>query len=128
MKRSLVLILIVVALSLSAAFARATPPSGVASGTVLARGTAAETLVIGTPRTTTVTKKVKIRVARKVVIKRVKVQVESVQPLMTCGGSNACETVGSAGHHQPEWSHRLAHASRPNVRGDRTGRRDALPL
>jgi len=93
MKRSLVLILIVVALSLSAAFARATPPSGVAGGTVLARGTAAETLVIGTPRTTTVTKKVKIRVARKVVTKTVKVQVESVQPLMTCGGSNACETV-----------------------------------
>jgi quercetin dioxygenase-like cupin family protein len=93
MKRSLVLILIGVALSLGAAFARATPPGGVVSGTILARGTAAETLVIGTPRTTTVTKKVKIRVARKVVTKTVKVQVESVQPLMTCGGSSGCDTV-----------------------------------
>jgi hypothetical protein len=93
MKRSLVLIFIVAALSLGVVFARATPPSGVASGTILARGTATETLVIGTPRTTTVTKKVKIRVARKVVTKTVKVQVESVQPLMTCGGSSACDTV-----------------------------------
>jgi quercetin dioxygenase-like cupin family protein len=93
MKRSVVLTLIVAALSLGAVLARATPPSGVASGTILARGTAAETLVIGTPRTTTVTKKVKIRVGRKVVTKAVKVQVESVLPLMTCGRSSACDTV-----------------------------------
>jgi hypothetical protein len=93
MKRGVVLTLIVAALSLGGVLAHATPPSGVASGTILARGTAAETLVIGTPRTTTVTKKVKIRVGRKVITKAVKIQVESVLPLMTCGGSSACDTV-----------------------------------
>jgi quercetin dioxygenase-like cupin family protein len=93
MKRTFVLTLIVTALSLGAVLAHATPPSGVASGTILARGTAAETLVIGTPRTTTVTRKVKFRVGRKVVTKAVKIQVDSVQPLMTCGDSNVCDTV-----------------------------------
>jgi quercetin dioxygenase-like cupin family protein len=93
MKRSVVLTLIVAALSLSGVLARATPPSGVASGTILARGTAAETVVIGTPSKTTVTKRVKIRVGRKVVTKAVKLQVEPVLPLMTCSGSNACDTV-----------------------------------
>jgi len=93
MKRSFVLTLIVAALSVGAVLARATPPSGVVSGTIVARGTAAETLVIGTPRTTTVTKKVKIRVGRKVVTKAVKVQFESVQPLLACGSSSACDTV-----------------------------------
>lgn len=93
MKRSVVLTLIVAALSLGAVLARATPPSGVAGATILARGTVAETLVIGTPRTTTVTKKVKIRVGHKVITRAVKVQVDSVLPLMTCGGSSACDTV-----------------------------------
>jgi mannose-6-phosphate isomerase-like protein (cupin superfamily) len=93
MKRSLVLISILAALSVGAVLARATPPSGVAGGTILARGTAAETLVIGTPSTTTVTTRIKIRVGRKVVTKAVKVQVASIKPFMTCGGSSACDTV-----------------------------------
>jgi mannose-6-phosphate isomerase-like protein (cupin superfamily) len=93
MKRTVVLTLVVATLSFGVVFARATPPSGVANGTILARGTATETFVIGTPRTTTVTKKVKIRVDRKVVTKTVKIQIESVQPLMNCGDSKACDTV-----------------------------------
>jgi mannose-6-phosphate isomerase-like protein (cupin superfamily) len=93
MKPSVLLTLIVAALSLGAVLAHATPPSGVASGTILARGTAAETLVIGTPSTTSVTKKVKIRVGREVVTKAVKVEVASIKPLMSCGSSSACDTV-----------------------------------
>ncbi len=93
MMRSVVLALIVGALSLGVVFAGATPPSGVASGTILARGTAAETLVIGTPTTTTLTKRVKIHLGRKVVTRAVKVEVESVKPLASCGASTACDTV-----------------------------------
>lgn len=71
----------------------ATPPAGIVGGPIVARGTAAEGIVIGTPRTVTVTKAVKLRIRGKTYTRRVKVEVESVQPLMTCGGQTACDTA-----------------------------------
>lgn len=93
MQRIFVLGLVAAALTFGAVLASATPPAGIAGGPILARGTAAETFVIGTPQTVTVTKTVKIRVRGKVYTRRVKVQVETVQRLMTCGGGTACDTA-----------------------------------
>ena len=76
-----------------AAAAFATPPSGIAGGPILARGTATEAFVIGTPKTVTVTKVVKIRIRGKTYTRRVKVQVESVERLMSCGAQAACDTA-----------------------------------
>ena len=66
--------------------ASATPGAGV-SGPILARGFAAQDVVIGVPRTVTVTKRVKFRVGRKVVSKRVRFRVATVEPLMRCGAA-----------------------------------------
>lgn len=93
MQRIFVLGLVAAALTFGAVFASATPPAGIAGGPILARGTAAETLVIGTPSVVTVTKTVKIRVGGKVYTRRVKVKVDTVQRLMTCGAQAACDTA-----------------------------------
>jgi quercetin dioxygenase-like cupin family protein len=93
MQRIFVLGLVAAALTFGAVLASATPPGGIAGGPILARGTAAETLVIGTPSVVTVTKTVKIRVRGKVYTRRVKVQVDTVQRLMTCGAQAACDTA-----------------------------------
>lgn len=94
MQRSFVLGLIAVALLLMALPASATPPSGVASGPILARGTTTETFVVGTPQTTTVTRAVKIRIKGKTYTRRVKFQVQTVKPVITCGPpAAACDTA-----------------------------------
>lgn len=93
MQRIFVLGLVAAALTFGAVLASATPPAGIAGGPILARGTAAETFVIGTPQTVTVTKTVKIRVRGKVYTRRVKVQVDIVQRLMSCGAQSACDTA-----------------------------------
>jgi len=93
MRHIFMLGLVAAALTFGAVLASATPPAGIAGGPILARGTAAETFVIGTPQTVTVTKTVRIRVAGKVYTRRVKVKVDTVQRLMTCGGGTACDTA-----------------------------------
>lgn len=91
--RTLALITVAFIAAVIAAAAFATPPSGIAGGPILARGTATETLVIGTPKMVTVTKPVKIRIGGKTYTRRVKVQVESVERLMVCGAQSACDTA-----------------------------------
>lgn len=94
MKRIFLLGVIAAALTIGAVYAWATPPGGVAGGTILARGTVGETVVLGTPTTVTVTKTVKIRVRGKVYTRQVKVQVETVKQLMACGApQSACDTA-----------------------------------
>lgn len=94
MRRSLLLGgLVAAALLLGPVLAWATPPAGIAGGPIIARGTAAESFVLGTPSTATVTQTVKVRIRGKTYTKRVKVRVETVKPLMTCGGSSSCDTA-----------------------------------
>jgi mannose-6-phosphate isomerase-like protein (cupin superfamily) len=76
-----------------AARASATPGVG-ASATNVARGFAAQDVVIGVPKTVTVTKRVKFRVRGQVVRRRVSFKVETVEPLMRCGASApSCDTL-----------------------------------
>ena len=91
------------ALAVGAVQAWATPGSGVA-GPIVARGSAAQDVVLGAPTTTTVTRRVTVRVGRKRVARRVRVTVPTVQPLMTCAGSAPCDiafqqlTMAPGGH------------------------------
>lgn len=93
MQRILVLAVVAAALTFGAVLASATPPAGIVGGPIVARGTVGETIVIGTPQVVTVTKKVKIRIGKKVYTRQVKVQVQSVKPLISCGASSACDTA-----------------------------------
>lgn len=88
-----------------AARASATPPAGIAGGPIVARGFAAQDVVLGVPRTVTVAKRVRFRVAGKIVSKRVRVRVRTVEPLMSCGASApSCDiafqqlTINPGGH------------------------------
>jgi quercetin dioxygenase-like cupin family protein len=95
---------VLVALALGATRAWATPGSGIVSGPIVARGTAEQNVVIGVPRTATMTRRVTVRVGGKSVTKRVTVRVPTVQPLMTCGSGTGCDiafqqlTIGPGGH------------------------------
>lgn len=71
--------------------ASATPGAGIVGGPIVARGPAAQSVVIGVPRTATVMRTVRVRVGRKVVRKRVSFKVPSVRPLMTCGEAAPCD-------------------------------------
>jgi mannose-6-phosphate isomerase-like protein (cupin superfamily) len=71
--------------------ALATPGSGIAAGPIVARGVAAQNIVLGVPGTTTVTRTVKVRVGKKTVTKRVSFTVATVKPLMSCGAAAACD-------------------------------------
>jgi quercetin dioxygenase-like cupin family protein len=76
-----------------AARASATPGAGVA-GPIVARGFVGQSVVIGVPRTVTVTKRVKFRVAGKMISRRVRFRVETVKPLMRCSASApTCDTA-----------------------------------
>lgn len=88
-----VLGLVAAALIFSAMYASATPPAGIAGGPILARGVAAETLVLGTPAVAIVSKTVKVRVNGKVFTRQVKVKVDTVRRLMSCSGLAACDTA-----------------------------------
>ena len=88
--RLLMLVAIAAAVALGAARAWATPGSGVV-GPIVARGSVTQDVVLGTPRTTTVTRRVKVRVGGKTVTRRVSVRVPTVQRLMSCGGGGACD-------------------------------------
>jgi quercetin dioxygenase-like cupin family protein len=76
-----------------AARASATPGSG-ASSVFPARGFVSQEVVIGVPATTTVTKRVRFRVAGEIVTRRVTVRVRTVRPLARCSVSApSCETL-----------------------------------
>lgn len=100
-------LLVVVAIAGAAIFgtalALATPGTGL-SGPIVARGPAAHDVMLAVPRTVTVTRRVKVRVGRKVVTKRVRFQVPSAQRLMACSTSAACDiafqqlTISPGGH------------------------------
>lgn len=88
--RLLVLGAIALAVVLGAARAWATPGTGVV-GPIVARGSVAQDVVLGTPQTITVTRTVTVRVGGKAFKRRVKVRVPTVQRLMACSGSGACD-------------------------------------
>jgi quercetin dioxygenase-like cupin family protein len=95
---------VLVALALGAARAWATPGAGIVGGPIVARGSVDQTVVIGVPRTATMTRRVTVRVNGKSVTRRVTVRVPTVQPLMTCGSGGGCDiafqqlTIGPGGH------------------------------
>jgi quercetin dioxygenase-like cupin family protein len=92
------------ALAFAAARAWATPGAGIVGGPIVARGSAEQNVVIGVPRTTTMTRRVTVRVNGKNVTRRVSVRVPTVQPLMRCGSGGGCDiafqqlTIGPGGH------------------------------
>lgn len=91
---------------LAAGAALATPPAGIVGGPIVARGVAAQAqnVLIGIPRTATMTRSVAVRVGGKTVRKRVSFKVATVQRLMSCGAAAACDvafqqlTIGPGGH------------------------------
>jgi mannose-6-phosphate isomerase-like protein (cupin superfamily) len=93
-----------VALALGAARAWATPGAGIVGGPIVARGAVTQDVVVGVPRMTTVTRRVRVRVGGRNVTRRVSFRVPTVQPLMRCGGSGPCDTafqqltIGPGGH------------------------------
>jgi mannose-6-phosphate isomerase-like protein (cupin superfamily) len=95
---------LVVAVALGAARAWATPGSGIVGGPIVARGNTEQNVVVGVPRTVTVTRRVTVRVGGRSVTKRVSFRIPTVQPLMRCGTAAACDiafqqlTIGPGGH------------------------------
>ncbi len=76
-----------------AARAAATPGSG-ATSVFPARGFVAQPIVIGVPTTTTVTKRVRLRVEGAIVTRRVTFRVRTVRPLARCSAAApSCETL-----------------------------------
>ncbi len=92
MRRVFVLGVLVLGLVVGAVIASATPPSG-AMGPIVARGTVAESVVVGKPKVITVTKRVRVRVGRRTVTRRVKVRVRSVETLISCSPSKPCDSA-----------------------------------
>ena len=80
-------------LAFGAARAWATPGAGIVGGPIVARGPVAQEVVVGTPTTTTVTRRVTVRFGKKKVTKRVSFRVPTVRPLMTCGAATNCDTA-----------------------------------
>ncbi len=97
MKRRTVIsgaILAIIALFVSIGVASGTPGSGAASvfparGTV---GSATEQIVLGTPKTVTITRTVRVKTKRGTVKARVKFQVPGMQSHIACGAT-ACDMV-----------------------------------
>jgi len=57
------------------------------------RGTASEKVVIGTPVTTRVTRKVKVHVRGRTFIRRVRITLRTVAPQITCTAKKPCDTA-----------------------------------
>jgi mannose-6-phosphate isomerase-like protein (cupin superfamily) len=96
MRRTVVVgaVLAIAALSVSIGVAFGTPGSGAASvytarGTV---GSADEQIVLGTPKTVTVTRTVRVKTKKGTVRTRVTVQVPGIQPHISCGPT-PCDMV-----------------------------------
>jgi quercetin dioxygenase-like cupin family protein len=97
-------VLIALAAGVIATRAQATPGAGIVGGPIVSRGSVDQNVVIGVPRTTTMTRRVTVRVNGKNVTRRVSVRVPTVQPLMRCGSGGGCDiafqqlTIGPGGH------------------------------
>ena len=77
----------------TAAQAFATAGAGPPVSVYTARGPVSQSVVIGTPKTVTATKTVRVRVKGKVVTKKVSFTYQTVTPLMSCGEATACDTA-----------------------------------
>ena len=94
MRRSLWLLLAALgALTLFAATQAFATAGGGAVSSYLARGPVSQSVVIGTPKSVTATKTVRVRVKGKVVTRKVSFTYQTVTPLMACGESTACDTA-----------------------------------
>jgi mannose-6-phosphate isomerase-like protein (cupin superfamily) len=82
----------------------ATPGAGIVGGPIVARGVTAQEIVLGVPKTLTVTRPVTIRVGGKTVRKRISYQSATVERLLSCGAAVACDvafqhlTIAPGGH------------------------------
>ncbi len=81
------------AVAFTAAQAFATAGAGPPVSVYTARGPVSQSVVIGTPKTVTATKTVRVRVKGKVVTRKVSFTYPTVTPMMTCGTSTACDTA-----------------------------------
>jgi len=81
------------ALTIGVVFAWATPPSGVAGGPIVARGTVAQELILGTARTASVSRRVTVKVGGKSYRRTVRVSVPSLRRIIACGGGTTCESA-----------------------------------
>jgi quercetin dioxygenase-like cupin family protein len=95
-RRAAVAALLAVAMSAAVAFTAAQAFATAGSGAVsvyTARGPVSQSVVIGTPKSVTATKTVRVRVKGKVVTKKVSFTYQTVTPLMSCGEATACDTA-----------------------------------
>ena len=81
------------AVAFTAAQAFATAGAGPPASIYTARGPVSQSVVIGTPKTVTATKTVRVRVKGKVVTRKVSFTYPTVTPLMSCGEATACDTA-----------------------------------
>ncbi len=93
MRRALVFGGLTLCLAVGAGAASATPPAGIAGGPILSRGVATENVVLGSPATRTVTRRVRVRVRGRTVTRRVKFRVATVEPVIACSRATPCDTV-----------------------------------
>ena len=77
----------------TAAQAFATAGAGPPVSVYTARGPVSQSVVIGTPKSATATKTVRVRVKGKVVTRKVSFTYPTVTPLMSCGETTACDTA-----------------------------------
>ena len=77
----------------TAAQAFATAGAGPPVSVYTARGPVSQSVVIGTPKSVTATKTVRVRVKGKVVTRKVSFTYQTVTPLMSCGETTACDTA-----------------------------------
>jgi len=81
------------AVAFTAAQAFATAGAGPPVSVYTARGPVSQSVVIGTPKSVTATKTVRVRVKGKVVTRKVSFTYQTVTPLMSCGEATACDTA-----------------------------------
>jgi quercetin dioxygenase-like cupin family protein len=81
------------AVAFTAAQAFATAGAGPPVSVYTARGPVSQSVVIGTPKSVTATKTVRVRVKGKVVTRKVSFTYQTVTPLMSCGTTTACDTA-----------------------------------
>jgi quercetin dioxygenase-like cupin family protein len=89
----LLAVAIAAAVAFTAAQAFATAGAGPPVSVYTARGPVSQSVVIGTPKSATATKTVRVRVKGKVVTRKVSFTYQTVTPLMSCGETTACDTA-----------------------------------
>ena len=89
----LLVIAITGVVAFTAAQAFATAGAGPPVSVYTARGPVSQSVVIGTPKSVTATKTVRVRVKGKVVTRKVSFTYQTVTPLMSCGEATACDTA-----------------------------------